>query len=56
MSAAALVEDRVRRRSPLVVLLGRPEIGALIGACVIFALFMLVAPPFRNVANVGTIL
>ncbi|NJC70587.1 ABC transporter permease [Planosporangium thailandense] len=49
-------DDRVAHRPLAARLLSRPEVGSLIGAIVIFALFMAVAPPFRNVANVGTIL
>ena len=43
-------------RSPLAALVARPEIGALIGALAVAALFFAVAPAFRNLANVGTIL
>ncbi|MFS8479500.1 MAG: ABC transporter permease [Micromonosporaceae bacterium] len=53
---AATRDDRVASRSLAARLLSRPEIGSLIGAIVIFVLFMAVAAPFRNVANVGTIL
>lgn len=49
-------DDRVANRSLAARLLSRPEVGSLIGAIVIFLLFMAVAEPFRNVANVGTIL
>lgn len=49
-------DTRVARRSFGARMLSRPEIGALIGAVAIFALFMAVADPFRNAANVGTIL
>jgi simple sugar transport system permease protein len=53
---AAARDDRVANRSLAARLLSRPEVGSLIGAIVIFVLFMAVASPFRNVANVGTIL
>nr|WP_226346856.1 ABC transporter permease [Agilicoccus flavus] len=36
--------------------MARPEIGALIGAVVVLVLFLVVAPPFRNLGNVGTVL
>ncbi|GAA3729368.1 ABC transporter permease [Plantactinospora mayteni] len=49
-------DDRVATRPLLARLISRPEVGSLIGAIVIFLLFMAVAEPFRNVANVGTIL
>jgi simple sugar transport system permease protein len=54
--AEAVLDDRVATRSLVVRMLRRPEVGSLVGAIVIFALFMLVAVPFRNVANIGTIL
>ncbi|GIH68422.1 ABC transporter permease [Sphaerimonospora thailandensis] len=49
-------DDRVAGRSLAARLLSRPEVGSLVGAVVIFLLFMAVAAPFRNVANIGTIL
>ena len=33
-----------------------PAVGALIGAVAVAVLFFVMAPPFRNVANIGTIL
>jgi simple sugar transport system permease protein len=54
--AGATRDDRVASRSLAARLLSRPEVGSLIGAIVIFLLFMAVAVPFRNIANVGTIL
>ncbi|WP_188197141.1 ABC transporter permease [Nonomuraea sp. SYSU D8015] len=54
--AEAIRDDRVATRSLAARMLSRPEVGSLVGAIVIFALFMLVAVPFRNVANIGTIL
>jgi len=52
------VDGRVdrTRRSPFARLFARPEIGALVGALVVATLFLAVAPAFRNLANVGTIL
>lgn len=49
-------DDRVATRPLSARLISRPEVGSLIGAIVIFLLFMAVAEPFRNIANVGTIL
>jgi simple sugar transport system permease protein len=49
-------DDRIATRPLLARLISQPEVGSLIGAIVIFLLFMAVAEPFRNVANVGTIL
>lgn len=59
MSAAAPAvsgDDRVLRRSWLNRALSRPEIGALIAVVAVVALFLLVAPSFRNPENIGTIL
>ncbi len=53
---AATRDDRVASRPLAARVLSRPEVGSLVAAIVIFLLFMLVAEPFRNVANVGTIL
>jgi len=53
---AAARDDRVASRPLAARVLSRPEVGSLVAAIVIFLLFMLVAAPFRNVANVGTIL
>jgi simple sugar transport system permease protein len=49
-------DDRVATRSAAATTLGRPEVGALIGAIAVAVLFLLVAPAFRNVDNIGTIL
>jgi simple sugar transport system permease protein len=49
-------DDRVATRSSTASFLGRPEVGALIGAIVVAALFFAVAPAFRAASNIGTIL
>ena len=49
-------DERVVRRSSLSRLLTRPEIGALLGAIVIFIVFFIVAPPFRDADSLSTIL
>lgn len=49
-------DDRVAKRSSLNLLFARPEVGALIGAIVVAVLFIAVAPSFRSVGNIGTIL
>jgi simple sugar transport system permease protein len=49
-------DDRVVTRSALALILGRPEVGALIGAVAVALLFFAAAPAFRSVGNVGTIL
>ncbi|MEV4538974.1 ABC transporter permease [Asanoa sp. NPDC049518] len=53
---AATRDDRVASRPLAARMLSRPEVGSLVAAVVIFLLFMAVAEPFRNVANIGTIL
>jgi simple sugar transport system permease protein len=54
--AATPTDNRVATRSAAATFLGRPEVGALIGAIAVALLFFAAAPAFRNVANIGTIL
>ncbi len=54
--APAPADDRVGNRSLLSTILARPEVGALIGAIAVALLFLAVAPAFRSVDNIGTIL
>jgi len=49
-------DERLVRRSPLSQLLTRPEIGALLGAIVIYIIFFAVAPPFRDLSSLSTVL
>lgn len=49
-------DDRVASKGKLNILFARPEVGALIGALAVAALFIAVAPSFRSVGNTGTIL
>jgi simple sugar transport system permease protein len=49
-------DDRVKRRPLLATLLSRPEVGSVLGAVVIFVLFLAVAPTFRHLASQGTVL
>ena len=49
-------DDRVRRRPLAATLLSRPEVGSVLGAVVIFVLFLAIAPTFRTPAAQGTIL
>jgi simple sugar transport system permease protein len=49
-------DERVARRSPLTRLMTRPEIGALAGAIVIYLIFFIVAPPFRDANALATVL
>jgi simple sugar transport system permease protein len=53
---ATPTDDRVATRSAAAMFLGRPEVGALIGASAVAVLFLAVAPAFRHAANIGTIL
>jgi simple sugar transport system permease protein len=55
-TAATSGDDRVGTRSALNTFLAMPAVGAFIGAIVIAALFFAVAPAFRNLTNIGTIL
>ncbi|MFL6052570.1 MAG: ABC transporter permease, partial [Actinoallomurus sp.] len=50
------LDERLARRSPLARLLARPETGSLAGAVVIFVFFFAVAPPFRGLDALATIL
>jgi simple sugar transport system permease protein len=49
-------DERVAQRSMLGRLLARPETGALAGAIVIFLIFFIVAPPFREPSSLATVL
>jgi simple sugar transport system permease protein len=49
-------DERVVRRSLLSRLLTRPEVGALLGAIVIYLVFFIVAPPFRDAGSLSTVL
>src|SRR3954452_8595321 len=48
--------ERVARRSLLSRLLTRPEVGALLGAIVIYIVFFAVAPPFRELSSLSSVL
>jgi simple sugar transport system permease protein len=49
-------DERLRRKSPLQRLMGRPEVGALAGAIIIFVFFFAVAPPFREPSSLASVL
>ena len=49
-------DERVAKRSPFQKLLGRPEVGALVGAIVLFIFFALVSPTFTQPGALATIL
>lgn len=49
-------DERVKERNRLQRILIRPEMGAGIGAVIIFAVFMVVAAPFREASSLATVL
>lgn len=49
-------DTRLTRRSGFSRLIRRPELASLLGALVIFALFMIVAPAFRSLEAFSTVL
>ncbi|VXB04723.1 Inositol transport system permease protein [Arthrobacter sp. 9AX] len=53
---APVIDERIGRRSPLQSLLGRPEVGALVGAVVLFVFFSIVAPTFLQPSSFATVL
>lgn len=55
-SPPSLKDERVGQRSLLSSLLGRPEIGALVGAVVLFIFFAVVAPVFLQANSFATVL
>ncbi len=56
VSAGPAPDERIGRKSPLSRLLARPEMGALVGAILIYIIFFIVAPPFRQATSLSTIL
>jgi simple sugar transport system permease protein len=49
-------DERIKRKSLLQRLMGRPEVGALAGAILIFVFFFAVAPPFREPSSLASVL
>src|SRR3954447_24369035 len=49
-------DERFARKSLLSRLLSRPEVGALLGAIVIYIVFFAVAPPFRELSSLSSVL
>ncbi len=47
---------RTARRSPARRVLARPEVGALVGAIAVYVFFFAVAPPFRQLDSLATVL
>ncbi|RAM35276.1 ABC transporter permease [Arthrobacter globiformis] len=56
MSKPAVTDERVGRRNPLQKLLGRPEVGALVGAIVLFIFFAAVSQTFTQPNAFATVL
>ncbi|MDQ4046112.1 MAG: ABC transporter permease, partial [Actinomycetota bacterium] len=52
----ALRDERVAKRNPLQKLLGRPEVGALVGAIVLFVFFASVSQTFIQPNAFATVL
>jgi simple sugar transport system permease protein len=50
------VDERVATRNPIQSLLGRPEVGALVGAVVLFIFFALVSQTFLQPNAIATVL
>ncbi|MEU2156375.1 ABC transporter permease [Streptomyces sp. NPDC019396] len=53
---AATADERLLHTSPLKKLLGRPELGAVVGAAAVFLFFSLVADGFLRASSLGTVL
>ncbi|MET9801071.1 ABC transporter permease [Streptomyces sp. NPDC006368] len=49
-------DERLLRTSPLRTLLGRPELGSVVGAAAVFLFFALVADSFLRASSFGTVL
>src|SRR5215217_7182003 len=50
------VDERIARQNPFQKLLGRPEVGALVGAIVLFIFFASVSQTFIQPASFATVL
>ncbi|MGW0930286.1 ABC transporter permease [Streptomyces sp. NPDC002644] len=55
-AAAATADERLLRTSPLRRLLGRPELGAVVGAVAVFVFFAVVAESFLRGSSLSTVL
>ncbi|CAM5379549.1 MULTISPECIES: ABC transporter permease [Streptomyces] len=56
MSATATTDERLLRTSPLRRLLGRPELGSVVGALAVFVFFAFAADSFLRAASLSTVL
>ncbi|MFH9611168.1 ABC transporter permease [Streptomyces sp. NPDC017448] len=55
-AAPDLPDERLVRTSPLRKLLGRPELGSVVGAAAVFLFFAIVADSFLQPSSLGTVL
>ena len=55
-SSIAVADERVGKRSVFSRVLGRPEMGAVVGAIVVFIFFAIAAPVFTQAASISTVL
>ncbi|HEY9358709.1 ABC transporter permease [Arthrobacter sp. BE255] len=55
-SILPVTDERIGKRNPLQKLLGRPEVGALVGAIVLFIFFSVVSQTFLQPASFATVL
>ncbi|MFE7773327.1 ABC transporter permease [Streptomyces sp. NPDC057445] len=53
---SAVTDERILRTSPLKKLLGRPELGSVVGAAAVFVFFSIVADSFLRASSLGTVL
>ncbi|MFD9811688.1 ABC transporter permease [Streptomyces sp. NPDC059080] len=56
LAVAASGDERLLRRSPVHRLMGRPELGSVVGALAVFVFFACVAEPFLRAASLSTVL
>lgn len=56
MTAATAVDERLAPASLVRRLLGRPELGAVVGAVAVFVFFSIAAPTFLQASSLSTIL
>ncbi|MER5293045.1 ABC transporter permease [Streptomyces pharetrae] len=56
MSATATTDERLLHTSPLRRLLGRPELGSVVGALAVFVFFAFAADSFLRAASLSTVL
>ncbi|MCZ9346355.1 ABC transporter permease [Streptomyces sp. TRM76130] len=55
-AGATVIDERILRTSPLRKLLGRPELGSVVGAIAVFLFFAFVADSFVRASSLSTVL